>query len=201
MKRTIAITASLSTLVALSACGGAQSSQPATTATVTTSSSPSTPKPSVTTSADPTTSASVKPAGLGTWWAVNTEGACNVTIDMTSTASKAAAGKLSAVETFIEGNKNAKSKPAGVIIYTIDNRGGTSECSLYDVGGIVLVDSTGKQYMTKTPGGDYSASRGLGGLSNCSWTLLDRFSNEESRARGLATPWRLRAYNCQVAGD
>ncbi|QCV89174.1 histidine phosphatase family protein [Acidipropionibacterium jensenii] len=50
-------------------------------------------------------------------------------------------------------------------------------------------------------GGDYSASRGLGGLSNCSWTLLDRFSNEESRARGLATPWRLRAYNCQVAGD
>lgn len=47
-------------------------------------------------------------------------------------------------------------------------------------------------------GGDYAASRSFGGLGNCSWSLMDRFSEEEARARGLEVRWRLRAYNCKV---
>lgn len=52
--------------------------------------------------------------------------------------------------------------------------------------------------MCRLLGGDYTDSRLWGGLSNCSWSLMDRFSTEDARSRGLAGPWRLRAYNCTV---
>lgn len=52
--------------------------------------------------------------------------------------------------------------------------------------------------MCRLLGGDYTASRAWGGLSNCSWSLMDRFSPEEARSRGLEGLWRLRAYNCTV---
>lgn len=47
-------------------------------------------------------------------------------------------------------------------------------------------------------GGDYATSRTFGGLSNCSWSLMDRFSDQEAAARGLELKWRLRAYNCKA---
>lgn len=47
-------------------------------------------------------------------------------------------------------------------------------------------------------GGDHRSSQVLGGLANCSWTVLDHLGPQEARRRGLERLWRLRAYNCQV---
>lgn len=52
--------------------------------------------------------------------------------------------------------------------------------------------------MCRLLGGDYTESRRWGGLSNCSWSLMDRFSDDEMVRRGLDGRWRLRAYNCTV---
>ena len=52
--------------------------------------------------------------------------------------------------------------------------------------------------MCRLLGGDYTASRAWGGLSNCSWSLMDRFGDAEMARRGLDRRWRLRAYNCPV---
>ncbi|MCA3771538.1 histidine phosphatase family protein, partial [Cutibacterium sp.] len=47
-------------------------------------------------------------------------------------------------------------------------------------------------------GGDYGASRCLGGLDNCSWSIVDHLPEDVVEARGFLSPWRLMAYNCGV---
>ncbi|AXE39142.1 histidine phosphatase family protein [Acidipropionibacterium virtanenii] len=68
-------------------------------------------------------------------------------------------------------------------------------------GGRLVVVSHGfalRTGMCRLLGGDYTESRLWGGLLNCSWSLMDRFSDEEASRRGLDGRWRLRAYNCTV---
>ena len=47
-------------------------------------------------------------------------------------------------------------------------------------------------------GGDYGASRCLGGLDNCSWSIVDHLPEDVVEARGFLSPRRLMAHNCGV---
>ena len=47
-------------------------------------------------------------------------------------------------------------------------------------------------------GGGYPEFLRFGGLSNCSWTVLDRIGPNEAGRRGMDDRWRLRTYNATV---
>lgn len=68
-------------------------------------------------------------------------------------------------------------------------------------GGTVVVVSHGFALRTGVCwllGGDYAASRQLGGLGNCSWTIIDRLADDVVESKGFTSPWRLMGYNCTV---